>query len=127
MKPSIFYRQNRRCASPNWTRRYADVPLCAPLSSGVFFCVFLRQAVFGRFICFIESVRVFYTFLLPGEPPLRPPLLGLLPPNELRGEPPMPDMLAVAIERGGGCKRRFIERSEWSRWPNSFARLCLPI
>ena len=27
-------------------------------------------------------------------------------PNELRGEPPMPDMLVVAMERGGGCKRR---------------------
>ena len=63
---------------------------------------------------------------LPGEP-LRPSLLGLLPPNELRGEPPMPDMLEVAIERGGGCKRRFIEHSECSKWSNSFARLCLPI
>ena len=52
---------------------------------------------------------------LPGELPPRPSLLGLVLLNEPRGEPPMLDMLAVAIERGGGCKRRDIERSECSK------------
>ena len=63
MKPSNLYRHKPRRASPNWTRRYADVPLCAPLSSGSFFCVFLSRPVLMRFICFKKGPRVFFRTL----------------------------------------------------------------
>ena len=63
MKPSNLYRHKPRRATPNWTRRYADVPLCAPLSSGSFFCVFLSRPVLMRFICFKKGPRVFFRTL----------------------------------------------------------------
>ena len=68
MKPSNLYRHKPRRASPNWTRRYADVPLCAPLSSGSFFCVFLSRPVLMRFICFKKGPRVFFRALQQGPP-----------------------------------------------------------
>ena len=63
MKRSNLYRLKPRHASPNRIRRYADVPLCAPLSSGSFFCVFLSLPVLMRFICFKKGPRVFFRTL----------------------------------------------------------------
>ena len=63
MKRSNLYRLKPRHASPNCIRRYADVPLCVPLSSSSFFCVFLSLPVLMRFICFKKRRRVFYTAL----------------------------------------------------------------
>ena len=83
MKPSNLYRHKPRRASPNWTRRYADVPLCAPLSSGSFFCVFLSRPVLMRFICFKKGPRVFFR-TLSGK---RRANAGWAPPTALAAEP----------------------------------------